>query len=1614
MKVDDLTILPYKECTDIVKAGDVFDAEISGRDSNGRTVTFRKSGIDDISQRGRMHLGQIIENAKIICISKGDVYLDLGDNICGIMPNALIHEMLDGYKAGSPLENIITPGQTMDVKICRLIQEENQTYVTGTDGSVFDHIDTCQMTGIIESMKDDHMTVRFRYNGYDHIARIDYRGLHCAHDYIRHKAGDEMTFALTGLNKTNWRYTGNTTGLGQNPWTGIGHPQQGDIFDAEVIGIGRYGEAVLSLGKITCALTGTWLLTDTPWIRCKNSVHGLNAGDRIKVIVTEYDAEKRHIQAIPYPSRLQTDIETGNLTVRHVTGNGLYAYCDIYDCCCFVPKDELYWCPIDKVGKLFEAGDTFAGRLIRFDYNQGMPVMSRKRPIAHADSSVAVGDIVEGNVRKVTSDAVVLHFGTYDNVVKLKNLTWDPVEALGEDYIERTFKIGDTVQAKVTARNEDDVTMSVKEAAFNPWTYCSLEGKTVQAKITVKGEGWVVAEYGTVFRTVIRNWPQELDPKTGDVAAVKFHNLNRKMGHIQGMLINILPDEFRSNVVPDSNIRCHVTGVTDSAVEIRTAEGGWPGFIPAEEWSWDNDDTISENCIGSEITAKITDINYAELTVKLSRRRAEGLPAEMCPISVGETAEVIIKDVHAGTGKDSLYVFCPELPYLKGSVPYKELGWRKSEMDASGYRPDDRIRVQVTGIDYKNICFKASIRKLTDDTREIADIMLNEKLEVTVVRFIPQKFYAEVTYGKHHGILYLDEEYWSCIEGFSNFFAVGKEVEAEYRGLEGNRMRFFLPEGEYSFNWDETITVGDTIEVKVIRVLTSGIMVWYKGLVIKINRTDLSWSPKTLDIEQEFEIDEIIEVLVDEFDVENRKIRLNRKNLLPNPMEILKGCLTEGSTIPMVIRKISENGIIGEYQGATCRLPYNETVILIQKKHIEGTPVDVIIESVDDHYINVRLSEETVRKSEELVIGYGYWGKVLSIDGYELSLDVKGYQAKALIDPLSLSGSTIESIYKTGKRYWFIIESIDAATSCLVMTTVRPEAKDEWFMRQNEGTGLDGDIVKVTNKKITVFAKGMYFDFDKDQISRFYLPNAKILYSEGQVIRLTLVSKSPLEVRVTDSSLNFEEAGLKVGDPVEGKVVFFMAQDKTVFIKDDRGFIYTMKLGDYFRQPYVQIFFHNADTHIRDLKIKGIDQQGKRVFVGYDQSESITDQIYDSIKDGDIISAVVEGSHGYKGYILKYEDWHLLLSEKDVPEGKKYAEGDTLYVRVIRISRADNTAFVSLKHLKRDPITRLQPGKQVNIEYLDIINQATGECRIRVDGKFDYLCIPDSSVSGRTSGADTVFIQKTDVTGRVVYISHDAPDLSKPLPGELVEFCINSFDSTAKKYKVKVTRKHKLFNGTMDNDAMLWYSVFHPFLIGFRGDAVITENRGGHLSVNARCITADPLIYLEGKENFNATVIGHDKKIGYLVAFDSSMGVVSDKELMWQTCELKGLYWKHGQTVVVCPMEANRHGTLYCSHKRSYENPLLTHSVKVNDTYSATVRRTNNHHAPSVVVEIGNTGIEAIIDANSSRQFFSSGTEIELPDPGKVIRKIRIADIQQLSPEYKWTQRIIAVIESVD
>ena len=52
---------------------------------------------------------------------------------------------------------------------------------------------------------------------------------------------------------------------------------------------------------------------------------------------------------------------------------------------------------------------------------------------------------------------------------------------------------------------------------------------------------------------------------------------------------------------------------------------------------------------------------------------------------------------------------------------------------------------------------------MVDDTRSLDDIRPGEKLDVTLRKFIPQEFAAEVTYYDYAGRLTLDDAVWSGV-----------------------------------------------------------------------------------------------------------------------------------------------------------------------------------------------------------------------------------------------------------------------------------------------------------------------------------------------------------------------------------------------------------------------------------------------------------------------------------------------------------------------------------------------------------------------------------------------------------------------------------------------------------------------------------------------------------------------------------------------------------------------------------------------------------------------------------------------------------------------------------
>lgn len=105
-----------------------------------------------------------------------------------------------------------------------------------------------------------------------------------------------------------------------------------------------------------------------------------------------------------------------------------------------------------------------------------------------------------------------------------------------------------------------------------------------------------------------------------------------------------------------------------------------------------------------------------------------------------------------------------------------------------------------------------------------------------------------------------------------------------------------------------------------------------------------------------------------------------------------------------------------------------------------------------------------------------------------------------------------------------------------------------------------------------------------------------------------------------------------------------------------------------------------------------------------------------------------------------------------------------------------------------------------------------------------------------------------------------------------------------------------------------------------------------------------------------------------------AVGFLHCSEIMWQYCDQWHGVWKRGEKVSCRILHLSpAEGGLLLGHRQTVGDPFLKHTPGVGSGYPATVRRSSDE---SVVVLLGDTGIEATISKADMKLFFTASASL--------------------------------------
>jgi small subunit ribosomal protein S1 len=261
----------------------------------------------------------------------------------------------------------------------------------------------------------------------------------------------------------------------------VNRPDVGDIVAGEVIAVDTASV------YIDLPPHGTGIIYGREYINARNIIRNITVGDDISAKVVEPENDDGYVelslkearQAIVWAKAEEAmqDEEVFNLTVKDANKGGLLL--DWEGIRGFLPASQLkpeHYPRVeggDKDRILQElkelVGDKLTVSIITADPEAEKLIFSEKSPSKEEKEAVMdtyeVGEVIEGTVTGIVDFGVFIEIEEgLEGLAHISELDWGLVEDPGD-----LFAVGETVTAKIIDKEEDQVSLSIKELKENPW-----------------------------------------------------------------------------------------------------------------------------------------------------------------------------------------------------------------------------------------------------------------------------------------------------------------------------------------------------------------------------------------------------------------------------------------------------------------------------------------------------------------------------------------------------------------------------------------------------------------------------------------------------------------------------------------------------------------------------------------------------------------------------------------------------------------------------------------------------------------------------------------------------------------------------------------------------------------------------------------------------------------------------------------------------------------------------------------------------------------------------------------------------------------------------------------
>ncbi|MGQ9864403.1 MAG: 30S ribosomal protein S1 [Bacteroidia bacterium] len=463
-----------------------------------------------------------------------------------------------------------------------------------------------------------------------------------------------------------------------------------------------------------------------------------------------------------------------------------------------------------------------------------------------------------------------------------------------------------------------------------------------------------------------------------------------------------LYDQYIPKSVQNQIVKGVVVGYTDREVIVSIGYKA-EGIIPRGEFAEELPP------VGSEIEVYVESLESAEGQVKLSHRLANSVRTWQKVLQAYEKGEIIEGVIKRRTKGG----FVVDIEGIEAFLPGSQVDIRPlRSSDSYDTYLGSRMRFKVVKVNPTHynvvVSHKAVIEEQLETQKEqlIGTLERGYVLKGRVKNIASFGIFVDLG-GGIDGLVHVSDLTWGRISHLEELYKIGDEVQVVVLDHDPETKRITLGIKQLQPNpWNnlpETFVENAVVEGTVVVVADYGLKVELApGIEGLVPVFELSWSTTPIDPHKKYQVGDKIQVKILSIDVENQKIQLSVRQLLPDPWQQAEKKYPVGSRHTGIVKNYTSIGAFIELEpGIEGFLHVQDLSWLRRLRHPsevlqKGQELEVIILDLDISNRRLRLGHKQLKEDP--------WSTLETIF-------TVGSLHEGIITQLSDSGATVELAY---------------------------------------------------------------------------------------------------------------------------------------------------------------------------------------------------------------------------------------------------------------------------------------------------------------------------------------------------------------------------------------------------------------------------------------------------------------------------------------------------------------------------------------------------------------------------------------------------------------------------